>query len=211
MATASFLLFIGFTAGRSFTHIPLGDFGPLAESGLITPSAARVRDIQTDDHHQVRIIVDQVREHEISGNVNDEVVRRWLLTASRENDDPGLRLDSVELLKGQAGGDVRDALIASVLHDTNAAVRLKALEALRPSAADPLIRETLTHVLETDNNPGVRSEAIEALAPLNSTTELSPEVVSTLQQVIQSQREDEYVRSRCLQLLRAAQIPLDVH
>ena len=213
VAAASFLLFVGFSTARFMDRNGLSFFpsSSSAEMGVLGPTTDRIRDIQPVDSGHVRIIVDHVQPREISGSVDSQDVRHWLLAAMQEPYDPGLRVDSVEILKGQIGNDVRDALLASVQHDSNAAVRLKALEGLHEYAADPVIRQTLTYVLQHDDNPGVRSEAIDLLALANRQPTLSPQVVQALQQVLQSQTEDDYIRLRCLQLLQDANSSVGVY
>ena len=109
----------------------------------------------------------------------------------------------MELLIGQTGPDVRDVLLANATRDPNAAVRLKALEGLRQFSNDQMTRQALMSVLQHDDNPGVRSEAIEVLVPSGAVVRLSSDLQGTLEQIIQSNRDDEYLRARCLQILRA--------
>jgi hypothetical protein len=213
LAVASFLVILGFSAarwmdGNGFTGgLSLG----AARMAFIDPSTARIRDIQPDNVNGVRIIVDQVSEREITGQVGDRSIRQLLLAAMKDPADPGIRVDSVELLKGQNGEDLRDALLHAVQHDPNAAVRLKALEALRQFASDPATRETLKFVLENDDNPGVRSEAIDVLAPANQDLRFNPDLAGVLQEIMRSERSDDYVRLRCMQVLHEMNAPLDVY
>ncbi len=213
LAAASFLVVIGFSAARWMDRygVPVGFEGGAARMGLIDASTARIRDIQPDNNDGVRIIFDQVSEREITGRAEDEDVRQLLLAAMKDPVDPGIRVDSLEMLKGQNGNDVREALLYSVRHDANAAVRLKALEGLQQFAADPATRETLKMVLEHDDNPGVRSEAINVLVPAGQTLQFSPNLAGTLQDIMRSERNDDYVRLRCMQILREMNAPLDVY
>lgn len=213
IAIASFLLFVGFTSARLADRN--GWPGGLDRSGLVTMGVlnptARIRDIQPYDGGNVRITVEQVRQGEVTGSAADENVRRLLLAATRESADPGIRVYSVEMLNSQGGDDVRDALLNSVLHDPNAAVRLKAIEGLQRFAADSNSRSALRYVLEHDDNPGVRSQAIEILAPRGGRLALTPELAGTLEDVIRSAGNDDYVRTRCLQALREINAPVDVY
>jgi hypothetical protein len=209
LALASFLVFVGFGAARYIDRSGLS--GGLALSaqdmGVINPSAARVRDIEPAEDKQVRIVVDQ--ERAITGPVDSDEIRRWLVAATTEVADPGIRIDSIEMLNGQPGQDVRDALLNTVQHDANAAVRLKAVEGLRRFRDDPAAREGLVYVLQHDENAGVRSQAIEVLAPASGS--ISPGLADALQVVMRSGQPDEYVRLRCLELLRQVNAPLDVY
>jgi len=204
IAVASFLVVIGFSAARWMDRngVPAFGFGESSRMSLIDPASTRIRDIEPGGNDRVRIVFDQVRPREIIGRVDDEDVRRLLLAATRDPGDPGIRVDSVEMLKSQDGSDVRDALLYSVQHDANAAVRLKALEGLRRFAGERPTRDALKFVLQHDDNPGVRSEAIDVLAPANQPVEISPDFAHTLEQIVQSSGEDDYVRMRSLQLLR---------
>ena len=203
LATASFLVFLGFGAGRwAASYGVPGFMKPGAvEMGLVNPQTL-VRSIEPQGGGQVRILIDQVREGEIVGRLDDGRIRQLLLTATRNSSDPAIRVDSVGFLNGQTGNDVRDALLFSVRHDANAAVRLKALEALRRFSGDAQTRQVLKDVLEHDDNSGVRSEAIDILAPAAPSGEVSPELIDTLQDVMRSEQTDDYVRMRCLQVLR---------
>jgi HEAT repeat protein len=70
----------------------------------------------------------------------------------------------VDLLRARNNDpEVRAALCHAVHTDHNAAVRLKALEALNGAEPQDIIRQTLLDALVDDQNPGVRVEAINAL------------------------------------------------
>jgi len=73
-------------------------------------------------------------------------------------------MNAVELLRIRNNdADVRAALCQTVHTDRNAAVRLKALEALDGAEPQDIIQQTLLDALVDDQNPGVRVEAINAL------------------------------------------------
>ena len=206
LAAASFLVFAGFAAGRYINqatfHNPANNFSVASVSPFDIPNA-RVRDIQPNGQNGVRIIVDRVQQQEVTGNLNDDVVRELLLNAMRDPTDPSIRVDSVEMLQRQGGNDVRDALLSSVEHDSNAAVRMKALEGLRRYSNDPKTRQAIEDVLKHDDNPDVRSEAIDILVPADQYVGITPDVLNTLQDIINSERVNDYVRSRSEQVLRA--------
>ena len=225
LALASFIFFIGFGAARWVDRngVPEGlqAGGPFVTSSVLGPSVTRVREIQPTARGQVRIVVEQVQDGEVTGDVADLGVRRLLLTATRDSNDPGIRVDSVEMLNRQVldqqalsggeGNDIRDVLLNSVRRDSNAAVRLKALEGLRRFAGDPVTRETLKFVLQNDENASVRSEAIDILAPANGTIQITPDLAGTLQDVMRSWPDDDYVRARCQQVLRTTNAAFDVY
>ena len=206
LAAASFLVFVGFSAGRFIDRYGLsGDLG-VKTAGFLNPSTAHIRDIQPNGPDRVRIVLDQVNQREVIGSPDDQNVRQWLLVAIQDPGDPGIRVDSVEMLSRQNGADVRDALLQRIQHDPNAAVRLKALDSVRRFSDDAATRSVLRSVLEHDADPAVRSEAIDVLAPANERLQLSPELALTLQSSARSDHDD-YVRSRCLQLLRSINAP----
>lgn len=152
---------------------------------------SKVRLVNPDDTGRVRVQYDEVRQRELSGDINDERIRRLLIAAATDPADPGLRVDSIEMLKNQtADGDVRQALLNALRGDSNSGVRLKALEALKPYARDRETRRVLAQVLLTDDNPGVRTQAIDLLVQSKE-----PDVAGVLQELLR--REDNsYVRSR---------------
>ena len=205
LAFASLFLFLGFSLSRWTGFLPAFNnlsFGSPVESDL-APSISHVRAVQGGDEKRIRIVVDQVQQHEIVGSINDAAIRELVLQGSKDPANPGLRVDSVQLLNGQDGSDIRDALIYSVSRDENAAVRLKAVEALRRFRDDRETRDVLLQVLAEDPNPAVRTEAIDVLAPANSAGPVSPDLAVTLQSIIQSEPGDNYLHARCLQLLRS--------
>jgi hypothetical protein len=201
VAAASFLLIMGFAAGR-FVHLNAGVVETDASlMGLLNPATSRIRGIETSEGGRVRIIVDQVHQNVVVGQIDDAAIRRLLLAAAKDPTDPGVRYDSVEALDRQNGDDVRDALLFAVRHDPNTGVRLKAIEGLRRFIGDPAARDGLVYVLEHDTDPGVRSQAIDILAPATDKLSSSPELVNALENAVQSDQMDDDVRLRCMQVL----------
>lgn len=155
------------------------------------PVMSRVRYVSPGESGSIRLVMEETRQREITGRLDDQHIRQALLAAAADPADPGLRVESMELLKNQGQqDDVRAALIGALRADPNSGVRLKALEGLKPYSREPEVRAVLAQVLLHDDNPGVRTQAIDLLIQSNE-----PEVAGILQELLR--REDNsYVRSR---------------
>ena len=159
------LIAIGFFAARLVNTAAPSATGALLTS-LTSPTDdvySTVRSVQPDNSGGVAISLDETRRKVVKGSMSDGNIQRLLLAAAHE-DNPAVRVESVDLLRSQSGStEVRDALLNVLSQDTNAGVRLKALEGLKPLAADSEVRKTLRNVLLTDDNVAVRMLAIDLL------------------------------------------------
>jgi len=164
-----------------------------SQSGM----TSMVRSVEPDASGRVQIAVDDVHRRVVSGGVDDEKIKRLLLAAVREESSPGVRVESVDLLKTMASSqDVRSALLDAVQHDPNPGVRLKALEGLKQFSADAAVRNALTSVLLKDANAGVRIQVIDLLA-----THRDDSMVGILQNLVRRE-ENGYVRVRLQRALQ---------
>jgi len=187
--TAALLVLIGISLGtlspRWFTNDP----GPVKSAGVVV-SAPRLTDQDLQNLNvaginwvgdasngtagiEVQLITEKPMV--LQGSPDDIDVQRVLtfVVQNGQRFDPGVRLDSVDVLRLRSSDAlVRQALCSAVRTDRNPGVRLKALEALRGFEQDALVRDTLLAALVEDSNPGVRVEAINALRTL---TEKLPE------------------------------------
>lgn len=169
--------------------------GPLARTSP-PPVVGKVRLVDATERGEVRVQYEEIRPRELRGSFQDERIRRLLLAAANDPSDPGLRVESIDLLKGRtADAEVRQALLNALRTDENAGVRLKALEALRPYAQDPETRKALAQILLADRHAGVRIAAVEMLADIKE-----PDVAGALQQLLHRE-EDHYIRQRTLKAL----------
>ena len=150
-----------------------------------------VRSIEPDSSGGVQIAVDDVHRRVVSGGIEDRNIRSLLLRAAHEESNPGVRVESVQVLTTMASSaDVRAALLDAVQHDPNPGVRLKALEGLKQFAQDGQVRRALTAVLMNDSNPGVRMEVIDLLVAHHDDS-----MVGMMQKMV-SKESDGYVRGR---------------
>jgi hypothetical protein len=192
-AAALTLLVAGFAGGRWYPTEAAATSRALRES---EPMASRVRYVQPEDSGRVQIVVEEVRQHVLKGGLDDDRIRTLLVSAAREANDPGVRVETMDLLKSRSeSSEVRTALLAALQHDRNPGVRLKAIEALRDSADDDETRRVLTRVLLNDDNPGIRTQAIDLL-----TKRREPELVGVFQELI-AREPNTYVRMKCQRAL----------
>jgi hypothetical protein len=167
-----------------------------SQYNLAAVSASRVRDIESDRDGGVQIVLDETRQRVLSGRLDDANIRALMISASREQSDPGLRAESVDLLKSRCSSrDVREALLQALQHDNNSGVRLKALEGLRPYAAQPEVRKALSYALLSDDTPAIRTQAIDLLMSSHS-----GDVVGVLQKLMEKE-QDNYIRLRTIKAL----------
>jgi hypothetical protein len=110
----------------------------------------------------------------------------------------------VELLKTRGNDpDIRQALCDAVRTDGNAAVRLKALEALNGAEPQDLVRKTLLDALADDSNPGVRIEAMNALRVMadKGAFREDPNVLKVLRERMQKD-SNPYIRIQSASVIR---------
>ena len=184
------LIALGFFSSR----LTLRDANLTANLASIAgePISSTIRSVQPDASGHVQISLDETRRRVVTGSVNDGNIERLMLAAAKDAGNDGLRVESIEILKGHAtSADVRDALLTALRNDPNPGVRFKALEGLKGIASQPEVRKTLTYVLQNDQNPGVRIQAIDLLTQRQDTA-----LVGTLQQLV-SKESNSYVRQRC--------------
>lgn len=163
-----------------------------AERNGAEPVVAAIRSVQTDDAGGVLVSLDETRRRTVRGDLNDRKIAQLLLTAVRDQANPGLRVESIEILKRQPeSSDVREALLYALEHDLNPGIRLKAIEGLKPMAGEPDVRRTLVRALQHDDNAGVRVQAIDLLVQHRD-----DQIAGVLQGLI-GREDNQYVRLRC--------------
>jgi hypothetical protein len=191
---AAALVAIGFFSARLTMPDSSNDFGSRTNEEV---TATRVRFLEPDPSGRVRITLEETRQRQILGDPHEDRIRHWLLRAAQDPGDPGLRVESLDLLKSDStASEVREALQKALLADSNPGVRIKALEALKPYAEESDVRHTLAQVLLKDDNPGLRTQAIDLLMQHRTR-----DMVGVLQELMQ--REDnEYIRLRTQRALR---------
>jgi hypothetical protein len=172
--------------------------GVVSLAGLIPDGmVSRVRSVQPDSSGRVQISVDETRQRVVSGRSDEPAIQQLLLAAAREEDNPGLRVESVSVLKDHcASAEIRGALLEAVEHDPNPGVRLKALEGLKTLTLTPDAKKSLAQVLLKDDNAGVRIQVIDLLM-----TQRDGSMVGVLQTLV-DREENSYVRMRCRKALQ---------
>jgi HEAT repeats/Putative zinc-finger len=210
--------FVGFGKPvAALALVALGFFGarlaPVAgvlgfkSAALLDPSNAHVRYVEPGPQGRVQLVVDETRQRVISGRVDDTHIQALLLAAAKDPSDPGLRVESVNILKNNTETDeIRAALIYALENDANPGVRFKALEGLKQYSSQPDVRKALSHVLLADDNPGLRTQAIDLLTQ-NSNEE---HVVGVLQELLRKEGNG-YIRLRCEKALRGMKASVDTY
>jgi hypothetical protein len=160
-----------------------------------------------DDSPRVELQLRSQQPVTLSGTVNNDDVKDVLLGVLRNGERfcPDVRLDAVDLLRARNNDpDVRTALCHTVRNDRNAAVRLKALEALDGTEPEDIVQQTLLSALVDDDNPGVRVEAINELRELAAKGRVSSDdghMMSVLRDRMQKD-PNTYIRLQSAQVIR---------
>ena len=189
------LLALGFFAAR-FTApvVPQPDAASVEQPTLMSA----VRSVETASDGRVRIALDETRRRTVTGLASDSQIRALLVAAVRGEDDPRVRLESMELLKANspASPEVREVLIGALIHDPDETVRLRAFEGLRQTASDAGTRKAMLYALTADQNSRLRGQAIDML-----TERQDRELVGVWQALVERE-QDPSIRLRYQKVLR---------
>lgn len=207
-ALAAAIFIVGFAGGIAATYKMVKNPEPQT---AVTPapvasslaSIASVSGIsQQPGSNQVTIKYDTVSPQEKTGSLSDPNIQQLLLYAARNNFNPGVRIDSVNLLTQQSSTPhVREALLYALRYDSNTGVRLKALDGLGPYVKDDVqVRDAVLEALMSDSNPGLRIEALRLLQPCRADSS-----VRIVLQRLATKDENRFIRSQAKTML--AQMP----
>ncbi len=214
------MLIGGILIGRTFLapSTPVLSPGPRVEPIAVrTPvdsEEPRVTNLQFNQTNpntgEVDFTFDAVTPVHMRGNINDEKIQAVLAHALVTEQNPGVRLRSVNMLASQTeqlnppDPKVKGALVSALKSDDNPAVRREALRVLKSFPFDNEIRETMLYVLVHDKNPGLRIAAINSLDSARvQTREAGPDLLEVLKQKMQSDNNN-YVRIRAKEVLEEA-------
>ena len=137
----------------------------------------------------------------LQGKMEDDTVRNLLFSALRDANNPGSRLQAVEVLAQKPTNEpIEEALINALVYDGDAGVRMRALEALEKFADEQHVRVALMQALKNDDIVGIRKGAIDALTASKSKDRALAE---RLQEATKND-QNPYIRSKVLQFVDTA-------
>ncbi|HEX9251597.1 MAG TPA: HEAT repeat domain-containing protein [Ignavibacteriaceae bacterium] len=155
---------------------------------------------------QVEFTFDAVKSGRIKGNVNDAEVQKILTYAVLNEQNPGTRLNSINVINAnqiqKPDDEIKSTLIAVAKFDNNPGVRIEALKSLNKLPADEEIKNTLIYVLLNDTSSGIRIEAINSLVGASkSGVSLNQKDLMLLRDKIQTENNN-YVKFQAKNIIK---------
>jgi hypothetical protein len=208
-ALAAAIFIVGFAGGIGTTYKMVkasSNTEGADHSTAAQPSLASIGGIssisQQPGSNQVTVKYQAVSSQEAQGSLGDPNIQQLLLYAARNNFNPGVRMDSVDLLSQQPTNQhVRDALLYALRYDSNTGIRLKALDGLGPYVkSDTQVRDAVLESLMSDSNPGVRIDALRLLQAC-----VGDSSVRIVLQRLAAKDENRYIRSQARSMV--SQLP----
>jgi hypothetical protein len=187
---------------------------PITVASAPPGSEPRIMNLQfnqiSSGNGEVDFTFDALTPVHMTGNINDEKIQAILAHALVTEQNPGIRLRSVNMLASKVqrltppDPKVKVALVSALRSDDNPAVRREALRVLQGFPFDNEIREAFLYVLVHDKNPGLRIAAINGL---DSARVQTHEAGSDLLEVLKERMRfdnNNYVRIRAKEVLEEA-------
>jgi putative zinc finger protein len=163
----------GYQAALRSHRLPAELPAAIAGPGTIASVSSITREPNTENvvMHFNRLVPETTQ-----GSLDDPQIRELLLIAAQGHANPGVAQNSLNLLADEclAGhecpdGPVRKALLVALRYDNSGAVRLSALNGLKPYVAEDIrVRDAVLEALMNDEDATVRSRAIELLQPVEA-------------------------------------------
>jgi len=207
------MLVIGLIIGSIFMgmeKVIIKENGPELTNASLIQNDMRISNMQFIDSDpsdgEIEFTFNASKQVHFKGNVDDPKVQGLLTYAMLNDQNPGSRLNSINVMdsykKVTLDDDVREALVTVVMADNNQGVRREALKLLNTSGFDESVKQANLYVLLNDSSSALRIEAINALInAAKSGHSLNKEDINL---VIQQATQDDnnYVRLKSKSLLQ---------
>ncbi len=155
---------------------------------------------------EVEFTFEAVQRGRLKGNVTDSEVQKILTYAVLNEQNPGTRLNSINIINAnqiqKPDDEIKSTLIAVAKFDSNPGVRLEALKSLNKLSVDEDIKNTLIYVLLNDTSAGIRIEAINGLADASQRgINLNQNDLTSLRDKIQTD-DNNYIRYQAKNIIK---------
>lgn len=155
---------------------------------------------------EVEFTFEASRPVHLKGKVNDPQVQSVLTYAMLNEQNPGLRLNSINAMDTeipiQLDKDVKSALITVMMTDENPGVRREAIKLISKFPYDENIKQSLLFVITTDTVSGLRIEALNTLIESGSQGyNFNPEEINLIKQKL-TKDENPYIKLRSRTILQ---------
>ncbi|RPI66019.1 MAG: HEAT repeat domain-containing protein [Ignavibacteriales bacterium] len=132
---------------------------------------SQIRNIRLIDPHPgddiIEFSFEAVREVRMSGSIRDEKMRSILMYAVMNGNNPGVRLNSLNVINTSApeffDDEIKDAIISAARYDDNPGVRREALKVMKNFPFDQDVKRSYLYVILNDTSSSMRIEAINEL------------------------------------------------
>lgn len=174
------------------------------------PDPIRIQNINFIDSDpsdgEVEFTFETVQSDRMKGNVNDTELQKILTYAVLNEQNPGTRLNSINVINAnqiqKPDDEIKNTLIAVAKFDNNPGVRREALKSLNKLPADEEIKNTLIYVLLNDTSAGIRIEAINGLLDVSKTgISLNQKDLTSLRDKIQID-DNNYIRYQAKNIIK---------
>jgi len=196
LAAVSLFVGLGFAAARIVDRQPFGSLLSLLNSGSNSASNAasilssgantRLSGVQSvADPSKIALVIEEISTRTVTVARDDpETVRILGDTATSQlSEDPALRADVLDSLRGLGNPVAIQAVLTVASRDPNPGLRLKALDVLDSNELrDPDTLMTLVRMLRSDQNPGVRMKVASLLIQVQKLPS-DPSVAGALQEI----------------------------
>lgn len=207
------ILVVGLIIGSVFLgmeKVIIKENGPELTNASLVQNDMRISNMQFIDSDpsdgEIEFTFDASKQVHFKGNVDDPKVQGLLTYAMLNDQNPGSRLNSINVMdsykKVTLDDDVREALVTVVMADNNQGVRREALKLLNTSGFDESVKQANLYVLLNDSSSALRIEAINALIKAaKSGHSLNKEDINLVTQQA-NQDDNNYIRLKSKTLLQ---------
>jgi hypothetical protein len=197
----------GYQAALHSPRLPAELPAAIAGPGTIANVSSITREPNTEN---VEVHFNRLVPETTQGSLDDPQIRQLLLVGAQSQVNPGIAQNSLNLLADEclaghecSDGPIRKALLVALRYDKSGAVRLRALNGLKPYVAEDIrVRDAVLEALMNDEDATVRSRAIELLQPVEADSSVL-EVLHT----VASEDDNPHIRTVSREVLdRATEI-----
>jgi hypothetical protein len=215
-ALATLLVGVGFLGGNFTYRYQVAHQPPLVPTTTHTHAAdsviANVTGIvQTPNSELVQVNYNRIVPETVEGSLDEPRIRELLMMGMKPGAASGVRTDSVALMVAECKADhncsgqpdgkgILGQLMVVLRYDSDASVRLKALEGLkRYVGQDRRVRDAISDAMMQDQSPEVRRAAISLLEPVRSDSSVRQAL-----RTVSTQDENPYIRTASFDALQGA-------